>query len=401
MAPEPALVKFPLPAPVIPYDTGPELRALIEVQPVTHVELPDGSTAWLATGLNEVREVLIDHRYSRALAVSPDRPKRGMEMIIAQTGLGTDPPEHSRLRKLVAGAFSERRMQDLRWKVSRIVNELLDQIVTSPRPADLVHAFALPLPAHVICELLGVPVYDLERVHTWSSTLFGDWDRSEEEMTAAYLAITGYMAELIRAKRVRPTDDLITVLIAARDESDRLSEDELVSFCSGLLIAGRETTAHQISMSLLTLFHHPGEMGRLRVNQDLIPGAVEELLRYVQIGGVPPARITKEEVRLGGATIPAGEVVLPLLSGANRDPSAFPDPNRLDLARAPRSHVTFGAGAHHCLGAQLVRMEMREALRGLLGRLPGLRLTLPFGDISFTENIGISSMRLPVTWDDT
>lgn len=397
-------IKYPFPRSPIPYDTGPELRAIIGSQPVTRVELPDGSTAWLVTGYKEVREVLIDQRYSRALAYGPDRPLRGVDIILAESMLAMDPPEHSRLRKLVAGAFTERRMQDLRPRVAAIVDNLIDNMITGPRPADLVRAFSLPLPVSVICELLGVPAHDLEKFHGWSDTLFGDWNRSRAEIDAAFAAITAYMAELIALKRGHPANDLITVLIAARDEGDRLSEDELVRFSWGLLIAGHETTANQINMSLVALCRHPDELARLRDDPETIPGAIEEFMRFVQINGaanIPLARVTKEEVRLGGITIPAGEVMLPLMNAANRDPAAFTDPDRLDVTRAPKNHLGFGAGAHHCLGAQLARMELQETFRGLLGRLPGLRMAMPLEEIEFKPDQTIASMRqLLVTWDD-
>jgi cytochrome P450 len=404
MTTTPAPVKFPLPRSEVPYDTGQQLRALITRQPVTPVELPDGSSAWLVTGFDEVREVLIDSRYSRALASRPDRVKRGLEMLIAQSLMGMDPPEHSRLRRLVAAAFTERRMQALRPRVAAIVSGLIDAMAAGPRPADLVHAFSLPLPSAVICELLGVPVADLDKFHGWSDTLFGTWQRSEEEMGQAHVAITEYMAALIARKREEPADDLITVLIAARDEGDRLTEDELVRFCFGLLIAGHETTANQLNMSFLTLCQHPDEMARLLADPGLIPAAVEELLRFVQIGGegaIPPARVTREEVQLGGVTIGAGEVVLPLTSAANRDACAFASPDRLDLTRPPKPHMTFGAGAHHCLGAQLARMELQEGLRGLLTRLPGLRMAVGMDQLAFKPHHTIASMlELPVTWDE-
>jgi cytochrome P450 len=314
-----------------------------------------------------------------------------------------DPPEHSRLRKLVAGAFSDKRIQALRPEVARIVDDLLDQMMAGPRPTDLVHAFSLPVPARVICSLLGVPPDDLGSFHAWSNTLFGDWSRTMDEMAEAYFAINGYMAELIARKRKEPADDLISVLIDARDSGDKLSEEELVRFCFGLLMAGHETTANQINMSFVTLCHHPAELARLRADQVLIPGAVEELLRFVQFGGsgsIPLARITREEVRLGEVTIPAGETVLPLMSVANRDQRTFPDPDRLDLLRAPKTHATFGAGAHHCLGAQLARMELQEAFRGLLTRVPGLRMAVPLSAIEFRAGQSIASMReLPVTWE--
>jgi cytochrome P450 len=401
---QPDAVKFPLPPSPVPYDIGPEVRALAARCPVTQVELPDGTTAWAVTGFNEVREVLIDQRYSRALACAPDRPQRGLESILAESLMGMDPPEHSRLRKLVAGAFTEKRMQALRPDVTRIVDSLLDEMIAGPRPTDLVRSFSLLLPSRVICSLLGVPPDDLDSFHGWSNTLFADWSRTVEEMAGAYAAINGYMAELVARKRMEPADDLISVLIAARDSGDKLSEAELVRFCFGLLMAGHETTANQLNMSFVALCRHPAELARLRADPDLIPAAVEELLRFVQIAGkgsIPPARVTKEEVCLGGVTIPAGEAVLPLMNVANRDPAAFPDPNRLDLRREPKTHVTFGAGTHHCLGAQLARMELQEGLHGLLTRLPGLRMAVPVAEIEFREGHLLASMReLPVTWDD-
>jgi cytochrome P450 len=213
-----------------------------------------------------------------------------------------------------------------------------------------------------------------------------------------------YMSELITRKRQAPGDDLISVLVDARDSAGKLTEDELVQFCIALLAAGHETTANSINMSFVALCQHPAELARLRGDPGLIPPAVEELLRYVIISGsgfVPLARVTREEVRLGGVTIPAGETVLPSFNVANRDSAAFDDPDRLDVGRAPKIHLGFGAGAHHCLGAQLARMELQEAFRGLLTRLPGLRMTVPMSGLEFRAGQAIASMReLPVTWGD-
>jgi cytochrome P450 len=404
MASQPGSVEFPLPPSPVPYDIGPQLRALTAQQPVTRVELPDGSAAWLVTGFDEVREVLIDRRFSRALAHEPGRVQRGIETILDDSMISMDPPEHSRMRKLAAGAFTEKRMQALRPEVARIVDDLLEQLAAASRPADLIRSFSLPLPSSVICSLLGVPPEDVSRFYGWSNTMFSDWSRSADEIEQARLAISAYMAELIAHKRREPTDDLISVLIDARDHADRLTEEELVRFCFGLLLAGHETTINQINLSFVTLCHHPAEMARLRADPGLIPDAVEELLRFVQLSGsgfIPLARIAREEVRLGGVTIPAGATVLPHMNAANRDPAAFAEPDRLDLLRAPKTHVAFGAGAHHCLGAQLARMELQEALRGLITRLPGLRMAVPLSGIEFREGQAITSMReLPVTWDD-
>ena len=330
--------------------------------------------------------------------------QRGVESILDESMISMDPPEHSRMRKLVAGAFTEKRMQALRPEVARIVSDLLDQMAAGARPADLIRSFSLPLPSTVICSLLGVPRADVSVFYGWSNTLFSDWSRDLDEITKAHLAISGYMADLIAGKRQEPADDLISVLIAARDRDDKLSEEELIRFCFGLLLAGHETTINSINLAFLTLCQHPAELDMLRADPTLIPGAVEELLRFVQLSGsgfIPLARITREEVRLGGVTIPAGATVLPHMNAANRDPAAFAEPDRLDLRRAPKAHVAFGAGAHHCLGAQLARMELQEAFGGLLTRLPGLRMTVPLSAIEFRAGQAVASMReLPVTWDD-
>jgi cytochrome P450 len=216
----------------------------------------------------------------------------------------------------------------------------------------------------------------------------------------ALAGMYGYFAALIEIKRAEPADDLMTALIGARDQADRLSEEELTMLGCTLLLGGHETTANQINLSLLVLLDHPAEVGKLRADPGLIPGAVEEFMRYVRLGGgLPPARVTTEEVQLGGVTIPAGEVVMPLFGTANRDPSVFSDPDRFDVSRAPASHLAFGAGVHHCLGAPLARLELQEAFRGLLGRMPGLRLAIPAKELRFTPGMAIHSLReLPVSW---
>lgn len=404
MSAQPETPRFPFPPSSVPYDPAPEMRELMTKCPVNKVRLPDDSTAWLVTGFDETREVLIDQRYSRALVFAPGREVYGVETTLADGMIAMDPPEHTRLRKLVAGAFTERRIQALRPRVAQIVDDLIDKMRAGPRPADLSHSFSLMVPASVICVLLGVPITDVDLFHKWSNVIFGDWSRPRDEIDEAYAAMSAYMSELITRKRKAPEDDLISVLIDARDSAGKLTEDQLVQFCIGLLAAGHETTANSINMSFVALSQYPDELARLRADPGLIPAAVEELLRYVIISGsgfVPLARITREEVCLGGVTIPAGETVLPSFNVANRDPAAFDDPNRLDVGRTPKSHLGFGAGAHHCLGAQLARMELQEAFRGLLTRLPGLRMTVPMSELEFREGQAIASMReLPVTWDD-
>ncbi len=398
MTVESSPVKF---TPTLPGQPVPEVRGLSDGRPVFRAELPDGRTVWLVSGYENVRQMITDPRFSRARAVAPDRSRQGFEMFAAGSINGMDPPEHTRLRKLVASAFTARRVQAMRPRVASIVDELLDALLSRPQPADLVSGFSLPLPAQVICETLGVPAEDTERFHAWSDTVMGDWQRDSDEIMTALIELYGYFDRLIALKRFQPTNDLTSALITARDDEARLSEDELTVLCCTLLIGGHETTANQINLSLLLLLDHPAELAKLRTDPSLIPGAVEELLRFARLGGLAPARVTTEDVHIGGVTIPAGEEVIPLFASANRDPSVFNDPGRFDVSRDAANHLSFGAGVHHCVGAQLARVELQEAFRGLLGRLPGLRLAVPASELQFKPGMAIHSLReLPVLWDD-
>jgi cytochrome P450 len=393
-------ISYPFPSPPSLYDPAPELTRLQQDQPVAPVKLPDGTTAWLVTRHADVRQVLVDPRFSRAAASGPDAPQLGL-MIANDSILGMDPPEHTRLRKLVARAFTARRVEELRPRAAKLVDALLDEIETRPRPVDLVEHFSLPLPVQVICELLGVAAGDRHIFHAWSDTLMGDWKRDPGEIQAAFDALSRYFEGLIAAKRAEPADDLMTALIDARDSQDKLSESELVTLSLGLLIAGHETTANQINMFLLTLLRHPDQLARLRADPDGIPRAVEELMRFVQLGegGAALPRVTTEDVELSGVTVPAGAAVLPALAAANRDPATFDEAGRLDLSRTDNPHLGFGAGVHHCLGAQLARMELQEALRGLLRRMPDVRLAVPEAELRFKSGMVVRSLEaLPVNW---
>jgi cytochrome P450 len=379
----------------------PEFRALLRTCPVVQAELPDGSTAWLAGGYEEVRQTVVDPRFSRALAVAPGRSLQGTDVLAAGSILGMDPPEHTRLRKLIAKAFTVRRVEMMRPRVVAIVNQLIDELLAGPQPADLAARFSLPLPVQVICEMLGVPEADMEQFHAWSDAALGDWQRDTDQILTAMAEMYGYFAGLTQRRRSNPGDDLMTALIEARDEDDKLTEDELTALGCALLIGGHETTANQLNLTLLVLFDQPAQLAALQAEPDLIPGAVEESLRYLRLGSaLPPARVTREEVELGGVTIPAGAAVHPLYAAANRDPSVFPDPDRFDVRRAPASHLAFGAGTHHCLGAHLARLELQEALRGLLGRMPNLRLAVPADELRFKPGMGLDSLsELPARWD--
>jgi cytochrome P450 len=394
-------VQYPFPEPPSLYHPAPELARLRETRPVTSIIFPDGRTAWLVTGHAEVRQVLVDQRFSRAKAADPNVPQFGLGKLATESIIAMDPPEHTRLRRLVAGAFTARRVEELRPRVAKLVDDLLDRIETLPRPVDMVENFSMPLPVQVICELLGVPAKDSPMFREWSNTLMGTAVRDPEEMDSAFNGLADYLSALIATKRAEPADDLMTALIAARDEHDRLSERELVNLCVGLLVGGHETTANQINMFLLTLRYFPDQQAMLRADPDLVPRAVEELMRFVQLGGGGAGlpRVTTEPVELGGVTLPAGAVVLPGMGSANRDRDQFADPDKLDLSRSDNPHLGFGAGVHHCLGAQLARMELQEALRGLLRRLPELRIAIPDEQLTFKPDRVVRSLdTLPVTW---
>lgn len=380
--------------------SAPDPQTACPGQPPIRAALPDGTTAWLASGYDHARQVLADPRFSRALAIGPDRPLQGYEVFAAGTLIGMDPPEHTRLRKLVVSAFTTRRVETMRPRVAAIVNELIDRLTAQPQPADLMMNFALPLPVQVICEMIGVPAGDLSKFRAWSATVVGDWSRDSDEILTALAEMYAYLAELIKVKETTPGDDLLSALITARDSGDRLSEDELVMMGCTLLIGGYETTANLIGLAVLALLDHPAELARLHADPGMIPKASEELIRYVRIGGSAPlARVTKEDVELGGVTIPAGDTVLPLFATANRDPSVFTDPDRLDLLRPLVANLAFGGGPHHCLGSQLARVELQEALRGLITRLPELALAVPADELAFKHGMAIHNLdEMPVTW---
>lgn len=378
-------------------------RRMWREKPVREVTTEDGRRAWLVTGMAEVRTVLSDPRFARSEARSLG-VRMGRAAIFDQPGiLDLDPPEHSRLRRLVASAFSARRVRALRPRIQQITDDLLADLAGRTPPVDLNGAFCFPLPIAVICEILGVPYADRERFRGWSERIMSTTAYAPEEAGDALASLAGYIAGLVAAKRRAPDDSLLRALTAARDEQDRLSEEELVHLGLGLLVAGHETTANVLGKGLVALFDHPDQLAALRADPSTIPGAVEEVLRYVALGVQPTrglVRATTRDVELGGVTIPAHNVVVANPLAANRDPRAFPDPDRLDLGRAEAAdHVTFGHGPHHCLGAQLARMELEVAFTSLVRAFPTLRLAVPVEELTYREGMLITGLRtLPVTW---
>ncbi|MEU4431835.1 cytochrome P450 [Nocardia rhamnosiphila] len=382
-------------------DMDPLFTKLRREEPVCRVELPYGGEGWLVTRYEDVKLVLADPRFSRAATVGrEDLPRATPAPVRPDSLLSMDPPEHSRLRKLVAKAFTGRRVAELRPRTRAIVDEKLTALEQAGAPADLVEGFALPLPVTVICEMLGVPPRDQHRFRDFSDAILSTTAYTREQIESARDSLETYLAEVVAERRQRPTDDLLGALVAARDEEDRLSERELVNLGVGLLIAGHETTANQIANFTYVLLTQREYWELLRAEPELIPGAVEELLRYVQLGaGAGQPRVATEDVVLSGVTVRAGDSVFVNTQAANRDENVFDDPESLDLTRQRNPHVAFGYGAHHCLGAQLARVELQVALEALLERFPSLRLSRPLDEIPWKSGLLVRGPKqLLVEW---
>lgn len=373
---------------------------LREHEPLTRVRLPYGEDAWLATRYGDVRTVLGDQRFSRAAVIGKDEPRQTPQPLPAGM-LSMDPPEHTRLRRLVAKAFTARRVEQLRPRTREVAGDLLDQVVAAGPPADLVEHYATPLPITVICELLGVPITDQDRFHVWTGALLSTTSLSPQTIREYIDNLFGYMAGLIAQRREQPADDFLSALIRARDEDhDRLTEEELIRLAAGLLAAGHETTVTQIPNFVYVLLTHPAQLAELRARPELVPSAVEELMRFVPLGvGATFARYALEDVELSGVVVHSGEPVVCSLPSANRDEDVFVEPEQLDFTRLPNPHIGFGHGAHHCVGAQLARMELQVALGTLLERFPDLRLAVPEEELEWKSGQLARGLKaLPVAW---
>jgi cytochrome P450 len=375
-------------------------------EPLTRVRLPYGEEAWLATRYEDVRLVLGDARFSRAASIGRDEPRT--HPYQSESGLlAMDPPEHSRLRRLVAKAFTARRVELLRPRVTEIAEELLDTMVAAGSPADLVAHYADPLPVMVICELLGVPFADRGKFQLWSEAIVSTTSLSPQQIGEYMGNLHGYMAGLIAQRRAQgdlPADsaeDLLGAMVRARDENnDRLSEQELVELAAGLLAAGHETTVTQIPNFVYVLLTSPQRWAELRDHPELAPAAVEELTRYVPLGTAAAfARYAGEDIEVGGVLVRAGEPVLASLGSANRDGRIFDRPDELDFGRPNNPHMGFGHGVHHCVGAQLARVELQVAITALIRRLPGLKLAVAESELPWKNGMLVRGLKeLPVTW---
>jgi cytochrome P450 len=394
----------PLVDPAVLADPHPVLAELRESGPVHRLEGATGLPIWMVTRYDDVLAALSDPRLSN----DPHHASALTEVLrgdfLSRSMIGTDPPQHTRLRRLVSKAFTARRVEGLRPRVQEITDALLDRI--TPRgSADLVAEFGLPLPITVIGELLGVPETDRDRFREWTDEMLDrpfDPGSDLALVTAARERMHGYLADLVAAKRARPADDLLTDLVEATDEGERLDTQELLAMTFLLLIAGYVTTVSLIGNGTLALLRHPEQLDRLRADLSLVPQAVEELLRFD--GPVNPGltRFALEDLEIGGVRIPRGEMVLLAIAAADRDPRRYPDPDRLDVGAVDPGHLAFGHGMHYCLGAPLARLEGQIAFTAMLTRLPGLALAAREDELRWTGGGVLRSLReLPVTFDPT
>jgi cytochrome P450 len=377
------------------FDPVPELLQLRDERPVSRVQLPWGAQGWLATRYEDVRQVLGD---ATKFANGPGDDRRPMLADLpARNGmlLAYDPPEHTRLRRLLTPEFTVRRIRRMQPRIEAIVADHLDAMQQAGNTADLVRSFALPIPSLVICELLGVPYADREEFQRNSAIRLNLHNDIEVRM-AALMACREYMAGLVAQQRKEPGDDMIGMLI--REHGDEIEDLELAGVADLLLIAGHETTSNMLALGTLLLLQNPAQADQVRSGAQ-VDDAVEELLRYLSIVHMVMPRTAREDVVLSGQRIAAGEVIICSLATANRDPDLGADLDSFDLSRKISTHMAFGHGIHHCVGAPLARMEMRIAYPALLQRFPDLHVTVPIEEVpfrSYTVVYGVES--LPVAW---
>jgi cytochrome P450 len=367
-------------------DPHPVLRRMQAEAPVSRVTMFGGVPVWLITRYADARTLLADPRLSKnrkaALDLFPPENDGPFESELLSSMLQSDPPDHTRLRKLVAKAFTMRATEAMRPQIEGIADELLDEIDVDV-PVDLVEAYARPLPVRVISGLLGIPLAHRSRFQALLDPFLNHTTR--EQINAASAELTSMLTDVIADKRRHPTADLTSDLIAATDDGDRLSERELLATLFLLISAGYDTTVNLIANGILALLLNPAQLAALRADPSQMSVAVEEILRFDSPVNVATLRFTTEPIRVGDVEIGESEFVMISLLAANRDGARFVDPERLDISRKPNAHLAFGHGIHHCLGAALGRLEGRIALVKLLERFDRLELATT-GDIEYRDS---------------
>jgi cytochrome P450 len=353
---------------------------------VHHVVFPHGADVWLVTQYQDVRQLLQDTRVSKdgrrmnemfarhtGTYVEDEKPDVGFDDELSQHMLNSDPPRHTRLRSLVSKAFTLRRMEAFRPRIQQLVDDMLDAIADRD-DVDLVSEYAQPLPIVIICDVLGIPFEDRERFQEWAVQLVGA-GHPPEVVESASKNVIEYGRWVIDQKRAHPADDMVSALVAGAEGGDRLTDDELVAMIFLYTVAGHITSQHTLSNGILSLLTNPDQLARLRSDLEIMPQAIDELMRYDGGVGVATFRFTTEDIEIGDTVIPKDQILALSILSAHRDDQQFPDANRLDLDRRPNGVLGFGHGPHFCIGQPLAKIQTNVALTRLLERFPDLRMT--------------------------
>jgi cytochrome P450 len=401
--------------------------AMREKEPVAGVTLPTGGPIWFVTRyaeamallkdderfVNDPSNALTEEEYALLFQQATEHLTDEQQQMAAQTDeilrrhlLRVDPPDHSRLRRLVAIPFTPKYIEGLRPRVQAIADTLLDAVQaradeTRRREMELIGDFAYPLPLTVISEMLGIPLADRDKFREWSQAAvsFTPDDRANPEVTAKLIEFIAYLRRLVAEKRSNPGDDLLSGLVLAEAEGDKLSENELLSMIFLLIVAGHETTVNLIGNGMLALFDHPQQRARLQEDPNLLKTAIEEMLRYYGPVEMSLTRWVRQDTELGGQRLRRGEQIMALLASANHDGEQFPNPEVFDISREPNRHAAFGTGIHSCLGATLARLEGQIAFATLLSRLPDLALAIPRDEVRWRDATFLRGLtQLPVTF---
>lgn len=374
-----------------------ELRAN---EPLCRVQLPFGRPTWLVTRHSDARKVLISREFSRAGETGEDAPRFMASPRNPHFVSALDPPEHTRVRGLAGKAFTPRRIETLRNNARKEANALVDEFAELDQPADFMRRFARQMPLAMMCEMMGIPRGDFAMFHQWIDDMEVTGKAGEEKAQSGLKGIFDYLAKQVAERMATPQDDLLADMVAAREGSDRLTEDQLVYFAIGLWFGGLDTTFNLITNGFYLLLTNPDQFALLLDDQTLIPTAVEEFLRYAGVSGVDHARVALSDVELSSGTIRAGDAVVVSLPSANRDESVFTDSEKINVARSPNPHLAFSGGIHYCIGAPLARMEMSVALEVVLNRMQGLRLGVSLDEVPWSRGTLVRRPEaLPVRWD--
>jgi cytochrome P450 len=401
--------------------------AMREKGPVASVTLPSGEPIWFVTQYaeavaflkdderfaNDPSSALTEEEYAQLFQQATEHLSVEQQQMAAQTDeilrrnlLAVDPPDHSRLRRLVAIPFTPKYIEGLRPRVQAIADTLLDAVEartdeTGRREMELISDFAYPLPLTVISEMLGIPLADRDTFREWSQAAvsFTPADRANPAVTAKLIEFIAYLRRLVAEKRSNPGDDLLSGLVLAEAEGDKLSENELLSMIFLLIVAGHETTVNLIGNGMLALFEHPEQRARLQEDPNFLKAAIEEMLRYYGPVEMSLTRWVRQDTEFGGQRLRRGEQILALLASANHDGEQFPNPDVFDISREPNRHAAFGTGIHSCLGATLARLEGQIAFATLLSRMPDLALAIPRAEVRWRDATFLRGLvQLPVTF---